>query len=137
MNTRIEYTKDKLCHWAGMGDYELISPDGKYILQIPYEGEPPHGDSYHRVVINERVLGFHAWGGMFTFSACSRYFGFSAMPEKWQRKTCVLDLEKSLYFFLPNYLYEFGFAWPLLVGTGDTSAGQSFGFTGTEAWAAY
>lgn len=50
----IQFAVDHLCHWASMGDYVLIPPDRSYEITLGYEGEPPHGDSYHVVDIARR-----------------------------------------------------------------------------------
>lgn len=64
---RIQLTRDELCHWIGMGDFELISPDGLHLVQIIYKGEPPRDDSYHSAIIDGHILPGHVWGVMFSF----------------------------------------------------------------------
>ncbi len=134
---RIQFTKDELCHWAGMGDYQLVSPDGKYVATLRYEGEPPHGDSYHLALIDGRSYPGYVWGCMFAFSACSRYLAFSAMPKKFERRTAVLDLHKQRHFLLPSYIHQCTLEWPSIIGNGSISNGQRFTFQGHESWLAY
>ena len=134
---RIQFTKDRLCHWAGMADYVLVSPDGAHIIELPYVGEPPHGDSYHKAIVDGRSYPGYVWGCMFAFSSCSRYLALSAMPAKFQRHTAVLDLLTQRHFLLPTYIYQFTMPWPSIVGEGSISAGQSYSFQGTEPWLAY
>ena len=126
---RIQFTESKLHQWAGMGDFILFSPDGKHVVELPYEGEPPHGDSYHRVAIDGRTYPGYAWGCMFAFSPCSRYFAFSAMPRKFERRTAIVDLHAQRYFILPVYLYRFTLRWPTMLGEeGTGSEGKSYKF---------
>lgn len=58
----IHFTHDELVQWAGMGDYLLVTPDRNHQLELVYEGEPPHGDSYHNLKIDGRFFPGLAWG---------------------------------------------------------------------------
>lgn len=134
---RIQFTEAKLCQWVGMGDFSLVSPDGKHIVELICEGEPPHGDSYHKVTIDGRAYPGYAWGCMFAFSACSRYLAFSAMPTKFERHTVVVDLDAQRHFVLPAYIYQFSIRWPSIAGEGKLSEGKGYRFGGNERWLAY
>ena len=134
---RIQFTQDSLCQWAGMGDFLLVSPDGEHTLELRYEGEPPHGDSYHKARIDGRAYPGSVWGCMFAFSLCSRYLAFSAMPKRFERATAVVDLQTHRHFVLPAYIYQFKLCWPLVIGEGNLSSGQTYRFEGTEQWLAY
>ena len=122
---------------AGMGDFRLVSPDGEHVVEIRYEGEPPHGDSYHRTTIDGRAFPGHAWGCQFAFSPCSRYVAFSWMPRRFDRRTVVADMREVRYAVPPEYIYDFSFTWPTLTGDGKLSAGQAFVFDGSESWEPY
>lgn len=135
--TRILFTPSELCQWAGMGDYELVSPDGNHTAHIAYEGEPPFGDSYHKAVIDGHAFPGHVWGGMFTFSACSRYLVLGAMFKKWERLTLVIDLQTRRYLALPVHIHEAEVDWPAIVGVGKTSEGKRYTFQGKERWLNY
>jgi hypothetical protein len=137
MMQRLEFSEDQLCQWAGMGDFVLVSPDRKHSVELMYEGEPPHGDSYHRVAINGHVFPGYAWGCWFGFSPCSRFLAFSAMPTKFERHTMVVDLLDRRYFVLPTYIYQFRICWPEIIGEGRISEGRSYQFGGNEQWLAY
>ncbi len=63
--------------WAGMGNFILNSPDKSVRAELFYVGEPPHGDSYHSVIINSKQFLGWAWGCLFAFSQDSRYLVFS------------------------------------------------------------
>ena len=117
--TDMRFEADGSARWAGMGDFRLISPDGNHTVEIRYAGEPPHGDSYHRVTIDERTFPGFAWGCMFAFSPCSRYTAFSWMAALYERKTVVVDIEHSRYTVLPRYIQDFVFRWPELLGVGN------------------
>lgn len=134
---RIQFTEHQLCHWAGLGDFQLVSPNGEHVLELTYRGEPAHGDSYHQASIDGRAYPGYVWGCMFTFSPCSRYLAFSAMPEKWARATHVVDLEAHCYAALPSYLHQVNILWPTVVGAGASSEGKRYTFSGTETWLAY
>lgn len=131
---RIEFTNDKRHQHVGMGDLLLISPDGRYEIQLMYVGEPPHGDSFHSGFIDGHPYPGFIWGCMFAFSSCSRYFAFSAMPTKYERRTAIVDLDTQSYFVLPQYIYQFRFDWPVIVGDGSISSGISYSFDGLETW---
>jgi hypothetical protein len=131
---RIEFTVGKRHHYAGMGDFALVSPDGQHELMLIYDGEPPHGDSYHRASIDGKAYPGHVWGCMFAFSSCSRYLAFSAMPAKFERRTALVDLEEGSYFLLPQYIHQFELDWPRIIGNGPISAGISYVFNGIEVW---
>jgi len=91
--TQVQFTTDGMSQPAGMGDFLLLSPDGTHQIEIIYEGEPPHGDSYHRVVIDGVVFPGYAWGCNFAFSQSSTLAVFSWMSKLLERRTVVVDLE--------------------------------------------
>lgn len=136
MLEEVRFDADGRARWAGMGDLQLISPDGKHHVEIRYAGEPPHGDSYHRVVVDGRVFPGFAWGCMFAFSSCSRYVAFSWMSRMFERHTVVADMSEAQYAVLPEYIYDFTFQWPKLLGEGRQSE-ESYTFNGSEAWQPY
>lgn len=123
--------------WAGMGNYRLVSPDAQHVVDLPYKGEPPHGDSYHQVLINRREFPGFAWGGLFASTSDSRYLAFSWMAQLFERKTVVVDLFEGKYFVLPEYIYKPKFEWPRILGNQEQDNGRSYTFTGNEVWAAY
>ncbi len=60
----VQFAADGFSQWVGMGDYTLASPNQLHRVALTYEGEPPHGDSYHRGTIDGRafpgfLLGLH------------------------------------------------------------------------------
>ncbi len=120
-----------------MGNFRLISPNGVHVAEVIYEGEPPHGDSYHSLRIDGRAFPGHAWGCLFAFTADSRYFGCSWMERLYERKTVVVDLVTSRYFVLPKYIYDFTISWPSLVGSRDHDKGETYTFTGRERWSTW
>ena len=58
---QIQFSDEQTSHWAGMDDFLLISPDGEHRIALCYAGEPPHGDSYHNVAIDDRPFPGFAW----------------------------------------------------------------------------
>ena len=134
MREQIQFTESSLSKWAGMGDYQLVSPDGQHTIELVYDGEPPHGDSYHKAVIDGKVFPAYVWGCMFTFSSCSRYLMFSAMRTKFERLSVVVDLKASQYYVLPEYIHHAEVSWPGILGIGPVSQGKRYTFNGTESW---
>ncbi|WP_146001989.1 hypothetical protein [Cupriavidus pauculus] len=132
---KIQFTLDNLCHWAGMGDYVLIPPDGSYEITLRYAGEPPHGDSYHVVDLAGRRLPGYAWGSIFAMSECSNFIAFSWMEKKFERLTTIIDVRHSRYFVLPRYIYDPRIEWPSIQDAMGEQEG--YAFNGSEAWANY
>lgn len=131
---RIQFTVLERSHWAGMGDFVLIPPDSSYDVTLRYEGEPPHGDSFHTVVISGRKLPGEAWGCMFAISACSGFIAFSWMARRFERRTIVVDAKQQRYFVLPQYIQDIRVEWPVIF---DVASTDSYVFTDAEAWEAF
>ena len=133
---KIKFNNDNLAQWAGMGNYLLISPDGQHKIELKYEGEPPHGDSYHKISVNNRPLPGLAWGCMFAFSSDSNYLALSWMENKFERKTIVIELKYHKFVILPEYIYEMKIEWPSIIGI-NNSVKTCYKFTGHEEWKIY
>jgi len=130
--------------WAGMGHCQLLSADGRHRIDLPYLGEPPHGDSYHRMEIDGVPFPGHVWGALFALTPDSRYLAFSWKPSQsvagasdFERRTAVVDLTLRRYFMLPAYIYKFRFVWPLLEGSTPGAGDIVYRFTGNEQWRDY
>ncbi|RYF31457.1 MAG: hypothetical protein EOO23_02490 [Comamonadaceae bacterium] len=118
-----------------MADYVLATPDGRQEVDLTYEGEPPHGDSYHRLCTRDRKLPGYVWGCAFAASPCSRYLAASWMADLYQRRTIVIDLTECAFVVLPAYLPDFTFAWPVLKGS--SAVDPAYTFTGRETWISF
>ncbi|WJZ79339.1 hypothetical protein QEN71_41655 (plasmid) [Paraburkholderia sabiae] len=118
-----------------MGDYVLMPPDRSYEITLQYEGEPPHGDSFHVVEIAGRPFPGYAWGSMFAISECSNFIAFSWMEQKFERLTTVVDVTHSRYFVLPRYIYHPRIEWPSILDA--THEQEGCAFEGTEIWTKY
>ena len=127
----IQFTADNLCHWAGMGDHVLTPPDRSYEVTLRYQGEPPHGDSYHVVDVAGRRFPGYAWGCMFSMSDCSNFIAFSWMERKFERLTTIVDVRHSRYFVLPRYIYNPRIEWPSILDV-KTPAQAPFSFVGSK-----
>src|SRR5690606_39671121 len=66
-------TDGRKARWWGYGDFYCVSPAGTRIL-LPYQSEPPHGDSYHRLLIGSKTIRGYVWSGYLRWSPCGRYF---------------------------------------------------------------
>lgn len=132
----IQFTEKELSHWAGMGEYVLLPPDGSYEIALKYEGEPPHGDSYHTAIVDGRQLPGYAWGCIFSMSACSSFVTFSWMERKFERLTTIVDVRRGLYFVLPMHIYHPCIEWPAVL-PGPASGPEHYAFVGSEVWRAF
>ena len=130
----LQLPKDGTGEWAGMKDYQLLSPDGNNSIDIKYVGEPPHGSSYHTLKVNGKSFPGYAWGCIFAFSTNSRYLICSWMLKKYERKTVVIDCLEFKFFELPEYIYNFRIEWPTIRGEGDYCSDLLYSFNGTEKW---
>lgn len=120
--------------WAGMGDYLLISPDNTQSITLTYLSEPPHGDSYHYLEVNNKKLPGFAWGDCFAFSNDSRFLVFSWMEKLFERKTIVVDCIEEKYSILPVYINNFDVLWPTIQGN---KYQKSYTFSGAETWLSF
>jgi len=136
-SSKLQFAANGRSKPAGMGDFLLVSPDGAHQIELVYEGEPPHGDSYHRVVVNGAAFPGYAWGCNFAFCPSSSHAVFSWMSKLVERRTVVVDLAGRRYFSLPDYIYDFRFQWPTVVGEGKLASGKQYTFNGAEQWVAY
>jgi hypothetical protein len=83
--------------WFGYTDYEFVGPDGSSVISLPYDHEPPRGDSLHKVRFSSRELPGFAWGTGLAWSPCGRFvlFEYSSDRRELSRATAVLDLLKG------------------------------------------
>ncbi len=120
-----------------MGDYSLISPDRCHEVIIRYVGEPPHGDSYHQARIDGRAFPGFFWGTYFGFSANSRFFAGSWMPDLYDRMTIVVDVREKRYAVAPENIAPFAFEKLLLKGVGISANAVPFEISDDQGWIAY
>lgn len=132
----INIPADGTAVWAGMGNYILVSPDGQHQLKLTYIAEPPHGDSYGSLVIDDVKLPGFAWGSLFASSTDSHYVVFDWMARRFVRQTIVVDLKQRCYFVLPEPIHNFFVAWPVIEGRGKWES-FSYRFNGEEIWTSY
>lgn len=119
--------------FAGMGDFALLTPDGQHRIDLPYCGDPPHGDSFHTIILDCTSVPGYAWGCNFACSADSRFLCLSWMEMRYDRKTLVIDLVERRHFVLPCYINDFIVRWPHIEGAG-MAEGMSYSFCGSESW---
>lgn len=121
---------------AGMGDYQFNSSCGSHSVVIKYKGEPPHGDSYHTIEIDEIKFPGFAWAGRFGFSSDGRYFVCGWMEKPYERKTIIIDCQSRRYFVLPISIHNFEIRWPSIAGINSCSD-LSYTFEGQEEWGTF
>jgi hypothetical protein len=88
--------------WAGMRSLKFRSPNGKHIIEAPYESEPPHGDSIHRAFVDGVAFLGLLWGCNFAWSPDSAYFVASWMAAYVERRTVVIDVAAKKYSYSLN-----------------------------------
>ncbi|MHA6914568.1 hypothetical protein ACQUJO_15730 [Ralstonia pseudosolanacearum] len=123
--------------FAGMADVALVMPNGRHSIHLRYEGEPPHGDSYHSIWIDGVRAPGYAWGCRFACTMDSRFLAMSWMGKLLEGRTAVFDLAERRYFVLPFYMADFRFRWPRLESVAAPFEGRSYEFDGTEVWREY
>lgn len=134
---QITLPSDGSCCWAGMGDYQISTPNQENILEISYLGEPPHGDSYHTAKINGLPFPGYVWGCLFASTENSRYIFCSWMSKLLERKTIAIDCVEHKYFVLPDYIHAFNVKWPKIMGCDGERANMFYEFTGKEQWLSF
>lgn len=130
---RMTFPPDGTSRWAGMADLVLVSPGGGHEVTLVYEGEPPHGDSYHRAEIDGAPLPGWVWAGNVAFAPDGTHLACGWMAERVERRTIVIDMAGRRYCVLPRYLGDFAFRWPALIGCGSAT-GLEYRFEGGERW---
>jgi len=96
-NETIEIS-DEHSHYMGMGDYKIILPESNHILELKYIGEPPHGDSYHSLDIDDVQLPGFFWGCQFIFIDHQKYMVCEWMEKLYDRNTVIVDISaKTIY----------------------------------------
>lgn len=133
LDERFALPADGSARWAGMANYVLTSPDGRHEVALEYVGEPPHGDSFHKLQVDGTKLPGFAWGCKFAATADSRYFAASWMAKRYERLTIIIDLEKRRFVVLPVYVHDFRFDGPVLEGVG-ADQGLRFHLSDADAW---
>ena len=104
---KIKIENDTQTYWLGMSDYEINLPMIHKIIRLAYISEPPHGDSYHKLFIDETEFPGYVWGCNFLFPYQQKYMVCSWMEKICERKTAIINLENMKYFILPKYCHEF------------------------------
>lgn len=105
--TSITYSSDLESTFLGMDDYDVFLELSGHHIKLKYVGEPPHGDSFHELFINNTKFNGFAWGCNFLFPYKQSYVVFSWMKDKYERKTVIIDLSKMAYTILPSYFINF------------------------------
>lgn len=94
---------DSQLHWFGMGDYEIILALSNKNIKIIYVSEPPFGDSYHKIYINDVEFDGYVWGCGFLFPFNQEYLVCSWMKELYDRKTIIINIINLNCYIFPVY----------------------------------
>lgn len=71
----IEFDADgRRSKWWGRDDFYCDSSNSGPRILLPYQGEPAHGDSYHKLIIDSKTIRGYVWSGYFLWSKCRRFF---------------------------------------------------------------
>ena len=104
---RIILDDDLQTYWFGMNDYEINLTIINKLIKIIYVSEPPFGDSYHKLYIdNVEFYGF-VWGCEFMFPFNQEYLICSWMKELYERKTIIINLSNLNHYIFPIYYETF------------------------------
>ena len=106
---KIEINNDFDSHIFAMDDFELYLKLASVKIRIIYVSEPPHGDSYHHLFINDKRFPGYVWGCYFLFPYHQKYMICSWMKDLYERKTVVIDIKTLEYKILKKYFYELKF----------------------------
>ncbi|MEO6819538.1 MAG: hypothetical protein ABI266_08670 [Ginsengibacter sp.] len=107
MMKKIDLEDDVHTHWFGMNNYEINLALINKIIKIIYVSEPPFGDSYHKLYIDDiEFIGF-VWGCDFLFPFHQQYIICSWMKELYDRKTIIINLKDLNYDVLPIHYETF------------------------------
>ena len=98
---------DNHSYWLGQIDYKIELSQSKTVLELKYIGEPPHGDSYHKLLINSKQVDGYFWGCNFIFPEKQRYVLCSWMKILFERKTILIDINNMRYSILAQYWYDY------------------------------
>lgn len=104
---KIEIKNDFDSHILAMEDFELSLKLADAVVKIVYVSEPPHGDSYHHLFINDKKFPGYVWGCYFLFPYHQKYMICSWMKELYDRKTIIIEIETLKYQVLEKYYHHF------------------------------
>ena len=90
-----------------MGNYEINLTLIDKIVKIIYVSEPPFGDSYHKLYIDDVEFEGFVWGCDFLFPFRQEYLICSWMKGLYERKTLIINLKDSNYYAFPLYYETF------------------------------
>lgn len=70
----IEFVDGRNSEWWGYGDYFCFAPNSRTKILLPYKGEPPFGDSYHKLIVDSKTIRGYIWCGYLLWSKCGNFF---------------------------------------------------------------
>ena len=90
-----------------MDNYEINLTLIDKIVKIIYVSEPPFGDSYHKIYIDDVEFEGFVWGCDFLFPFRQEYLICSWMKGLYERKTLIINLKDSNHYVFPLYYETF------------------------------
>jgi len=103
----VKIEDDTQTYWFGMNDYEIDLQIINKVIRLIYISEPPFGDSYHKLYIDEVEFPGYVWGCNFLFPYKQKFLVCSWMEKTYERKTTIINLENLKYYILPKYYHSF------------------------------
>lgn len=94
-----DHTPKGLCYRS----FELDLKLRNHRVEIIYISEPPHGDSYHTMRIDDREIPGYVWGNLFLFPYNQEYVVCSWMERLYDRKTIIVDIPGRRYHIMQSY----------------------------------
>jgi hypothetical protein len=104
---KVSIENDTQTYWFGMGNYEINLSMINKKIRLVYVSEAPHGDSYHKLVIDKTEFIGYVWGCNFLFPYGQRYLVCSWFEKTIERKTIIINLENLKHIVLPKYYHSF------------------------------
>jgi len=94
-------------HWFGQISFKINLMMSNHTVKLIYVGEPPHGDSYNELYIDDKKMDGYVWGCNFIFPFSQQYIICSWMEDKIERQTIIIDIASLKYIVMDEYWYNY------------------------------
>jgi len=75
----------------------------KHKIELKYAGEPPHGDFFFEMYIDDKKFIGYVWGWTLTFPFKQKYIVCHWMSKILERKTIIIDIAKLKFVEMDKY----------------------------------